>query len=125
VVRCFALARDPAEHRVCAHRLAPAQREEARVIQGALYGTPGGRARPAASVEIEGCRGLGAARDALLSCDLLPAPLKVDLARDLETLARSAGLAASSGGPTSAADLAEICDHMIEQVRRLLLQVGC
>jgi hypothetical protein len=124
VVRCFALARDPAEHRVCARRLEPPQRQEARVIQDALYGAPSARVRgspPAAA----GCRGLLTTRDALLACDLLPPPLKIELARDLEILVRSVPGTAATGGPASAADLAVVCDHMIDQVRRLLLQVGC
>lgn len=125
VVRCFVLSRDPAEHRVCARRLDPEQRAEARVIQGALYGEPTARARDGAPAAVTGCRGLPAARDALLACDFLPPPLKIELARDLELLARNAGNAAGTGGPTSAADLAAICDHMVDQVRGLLRQVGC
>lgn len=48
VVRCFALARDPAELRVCSRRLEPVQRTEARALQHELDGEPtkvgGGRA---------------------------------------------------------------------------------
>lgn len=40
VVRCFALARDPAELRVCARRLTPEQRDQARVVQAELEGKP-------------------------------------------------------------------------------------
>ena len=125
VVRCFALARDPAEHRVCANRLEPAQREEAHVIQGALYATPN-RARPDEELPDLGiCPGLTVARDALLACPALPESTKLDYVRSLEVLARSIGRAAAASGPSGDGELAMICERMLHEVRRVLMNVGC
>jgi hypothetical protein len=124
VVRCFALARDPAEHRVCARRLEPAQRDEARTVQSVLYGPDAGRLRPREVVATDGCRGLGPIREQLLTCDKLPPPYKLELATHLDALARAAFDASHAGG-SARAELAEVCEQVVDHLRAQLVQVGC
>lgn len=125
VVRCFALARDPAEHRVCARRLEPAQRDEARQIQGALYG-PASR-RPVRSDPglDDSCRRLGPVLEALLGCARLSPFDRLAIRQAIEAVLRGAAEVATSHDPLRTAQVSADCDRLADMVRAALVQAGC
>ena len=124
VVRCFALARDPAEHRVCARRLDPAQRGEARLIQGALYPASRRPARADAGLD-DSCRRLGPVLDALLTCDRLSPFDQLAVRQAIEAVMRGAAEVATTRDPLRTAQVSADCDHLADMVRAALVQAGC
>jgi hypothetical protein len=123
VVRCFAIARDVPEQRVCARRLTLAQRDEARLIQGELYA---GTARPnrerGGRID-ERCRQLGRVLEGLFLCDQLSPFDQMELRRHIELVVSS--MATAGDDPRRAAEIAEDCDRLADRIRDTLIRAGC
>ncbi len=124
LVRCFALARDPAEHRVCIRRLEPGQRAEARAIQTSLY--PASRRAPSPASRIaDSCQRLAPVREALLGCDRLPPPYMFEMLRSIDAVLRAAVDAAIGQDTDLMAEVAMDCERRADEMRAVLTQVGC
>ncbi len=122
IVRCFAIARDPAEHRVCARRLDPGQRVEARLIQGALYGPASQRPSAADTFADDSCDRLDSVIDALAACDRLSPFEQLELRRALAlALQQAAGSHATRPSLQANTDCARVADL----VRATLIHAGC
>ncbi len=124
VVRCFALARDPAEQRVCARRLDPAQRDEARLIQGTLY--PASRRPGRADTGLgDSCRRLGPVLEVLLACDRLSPFDQLAVRQAIEAVMRGAAEVATTHDPLRTAQVSADCERLADMVRAALVQAGC
>ena len=125
VVRCFALARDPAEQRVCARRLEPAQRDEARLIQATLD-RPASRPRSLPARGLDGaCARLGGpVLDAAMSCPRFAIAPR-ELHSVVETFMRRAAEAAASGDREQIDEIAAQCDQLAATLVAVLAQSGC
>ena len=125
LVRCFALARDPAEHQVCARRLDPAQREEARLIQGALYEPASRRAVTADGGLPEGCRHFQPVFDTVRACDRLSPFDQMEVTQAIQSLLQTAAEVATSRDPVRIAQVSANCEHLENMIRAALIQAGC
>ena len=125
IVRCFAIARDPAEHRVCARRLDPGQRVEARLIQGALYGPASQRPPAGGGVADESCQRMGPVIEALGGCDRLSPFEQLDLRRAIVLALQQASEASASADRASLVQASGDCARVADQVRATLIHAGC
>ncbi|HVV82431.1 MAG TPA: hypothetical protein VHE35_05100 [Kofleriaceae bacterium] len=123
VIRCFALARDPDEDRVCARRLEPDQRDKARLIQGTLYGP--GRAVVTAPSIGDNCRGLIDALEVIGTCPTLPPTVHMEMREAIQASLTYAATAAASRDPQQLEKAATRCQQLSDMLHNALVQVGC
>lgn len=124
LVRCFAIARDAAELRVCARRLDRPQRDEASAIQAELYGVTRRETDRGGSVDEQCRRLLGPAIEQLFVCgDQLSPFERLDLRRQVDTIVRSLELAHRD--PDRAGDVAHECARLADRIRIALSRAGC
>ncbi len=125
IVRCFALARDPAEHRVCARRLEPGQRVEARLIQSTLYGPASQRPAAAGGVADDSCHRMEPVIEALNGCDRLSPFEQLDLRRAIVLALQQASEASARAARASMVQAGSDCARVADQVRATLIHAGC
>ncbi len=123
IVRCFALARDPAEHRVCARRMPREQRDEARLIQGQLYGPASRRDSASTGTIDERCLQLGPVREGIMLCDRLSPFEQLELERYIDDVVMN--LTASIRDPRRLEQIAAECERVATTIRATLAQLGC
>ncbi len=122
VVRCFALARDPAEHRICARRLEPAQRDDARVLQANLYGAPADASERGQVRYPPACMRLRGAFERFAACDRMGAN-RMEVAALVSTVLERAG--AEGLDPGAVAMVSLECERLGAALRSAVEAAGC